>query len=344
MTAQFSNTLFVTLQGASVRKQHETIVVNNGGETLLQVPIHHLTGVVCFGRVFVSPEAMYACATSGIGISYLTDTGRFLARVEGPASGNVLLRRKQYRSADEPASTLVLARGPVLGKIANCRTLIQRARRDRPDRQGAKDADRALDSIKGSFDLALKADDIDRLRGYEGEVARTYFNVFQFMILSDDEAFTFTTRNRRPPKDAVNALLSFAYALLTHDCASALQAVGLDPAVGYLHADRPGRLSLALDLMEEFRPAIADRFVLSLINLGQVKADDFVKTGSGAVSLTDDARKTFLAAWQKRKQEQIIHPYTGENVTYSLLPFYQARLLARTIRGDIKEYPPFLIK
>lgn len=344
MTTQFCNTLFVTLQGASVRKRHETVIVRHKGETLLQVPIHHLSGMVCFGRIFVSPETMAACAKSGIGISFLTDTGRFLARVEGPVSGNVLLRRRQYRLAEEPASTLALARGPVLGKIANCRTLLQRARRERPDRLGAENADRALDSIKGSFDLAMKADDIDKLRGYEGEVARTYFSIFQFMILSDDEAFTFTTRNRRPPKDAVNALLSFSYALLTHDCASALQAVGLDPAVGYLHADRPGRLSLALDLMEEFRPAIADRFVLSVINLGQVKARDFAKTGSGAVSMTDEARKTFLAAWQKRKQESIIHPYTGENVTYALLPFYQARLLARTIRGDMQDYPPFLIK
>ncbi len=344
MNTQFCNILFVTLQGASVRKRNETVLVVFEGETKLRVPLHHISGIVCFGQIFVSPEAMAACAVNGIGISFITEWGRFQARVIGPVSGNVLLRREQYRRADDPKAALEIARHSVLGKIANSRALLQRARRERPDADGAQQAQKAIDSLKCSIDLTAEASDIDKLRGYEGEAARTYFGAFEFFIITQDETFRFNGRNRRPPKDAINALISFAYSLLMHDCASALQAIGLDPAVGYLHADRPGRLSLALDLMEEFRAALADRFVHGMINLGQIKADDLVTTGSEAVILTDEGRKKFLAAWQKRKQEEITHPFSDEKTTYALLPYYQARLMARTIRGDLEKYPPYLMK
>ena len=344
MNAQFCNILFVTLQGASVRKRNETVLVVFEGEAKLRVPLHHISGIVCFGRVFVSPETMAACAQNGIGISFISEWGRFLARVVGPVCGNVLLRREQYRRADDSAAAIEIARSAVLGKIANSRVLLQRARRERSEIPNAQTLQRTIDSLGCSIGLAAEARDIDELRGCEGEAARTYFSAFNFLIISQDQTFHFNGRNRRPPKDAANALISFAYSMLMHDCASALQAIGLDPAVGYLHADRPGRLSLALDLMEEFRAAIADRFVAGIINLGQIKADDIITTGSGAVVLTDEGRKKFLAAWQKRKQEEITHPFGGEKTTYALLPYYQARLLARTIRGDLGKYPPYLLK
>lgn len=341
----YHNTLFVTTAGAYLAKDHENIAVRVEHQTRMTVPFHHLSGVVCFGPVSASPELMGACAERGIGVSFLDVNGRFLARVEGPASGNVLLRRRQYRLADDPQATARLARGCVVGKIANARSLLVRSAREQRDEArtatllGA--ASRLADRLA---DLERGEPSVETVRGHEGEAAASYFAVFDAMIRSDDPAFRFTTRSRRPPLDAVNALLSFLYALLQHDCTSALAAVGLDPAVGYLHADRPGRPSLSLDLMEEFRPALADRLALALINRGQVTAKGFRREATGGVLMDDATRKTVLVAYQERKQAALTHPLTNESTTYALVPHIQARLLARTIRGDLEPYPPFLVR
>ena len=339
----YHNTLFVTTLGAYLAKDHENVAVRVERQTRLSVPLHHLGGVVCFGPVSASPDLMTACVERGIGLSLLDINGRFLARVEGPATGNVLLRRRQYRLADDPRAASHLARWFVIGKVANARALLVRSAREQkdapPDLHDASSrlAERLVDL--GRADLSLET-----VRGHEGEAAAGYFAAFDAMIRPPDPAFRFTTRSRRPPLDAVNALLSFTYALLRHDCASALAAVGLDPGVGYLHADRPGRPSLALDLMEEFRPALADRLVLALINRAQVAAGGFVRDAAGGISMDAETRRTVLVAYQERKQAALTHPVTGEATTYALVPHIQARLLARAIRGDLDHYPPFLVR
>jgi CRISPR-associated protein Cas1 len=340
--SSYHNTLFVTTPGAYLAKDHENVAVRVERETRLSVPLHHLGGVVCFGRVSASPELMAACTERGIGLSFLDENGRFLARVEGPASGNVLLRRRQYRLADDPAATGRLARGFVLGKVANARSLLVRSAREQAD------PDRTESLGRAAARLADRLHDLDRgepvletVRGHEGEAAASYFAAFGLMVRAPDPAFAFATRSRRPPRDATNSLLSFLYALVLHDCASALAAVGLDPAVGYLHADRPGRPSLALDLMEEFRPALADRLTLALINRGQVAPAGFRREETGGVVMDAPTRKAVLVAYQERKQVSLTHPVTGEATTYALVPHIQARLLARTIRGDLDAYPPF---
>ena len=337
------NTLFVTTPGAYLAKDHENVAVRVDHQTRLSVPMHHLGGVVCFGQVTASPAMMAACLERGIGLSFLDADGRFLARVEGAASGNVLLRRRQFRLADDPAATARLARWFVIGKVANARALLVRSARERRDAPttlhdaARRLADRLVDL--GRADLST-----DTVRGHEGEAAAGYFAAFDAMIRSPDPAFRFATRSRRPPLDAANALLSFVYALLRHDCVSALAAAGLDPAVGYLHVDRPGRPSLALDLMEEFRPALADRLVLALINRGQVTPAGFVRDEAGGISMDADTRRTVLVAYQERKQAALTHPVTGEETTYAVVPHIQARLLARAIRGDLDHYPPFLVR
>lgn len=338
------NTLFVTTQGAYLRKNHETVEVRVEQETTLTVPFHLLSGIVCFGRVTVSPALMGACADRAIGFSFLSSNGRFMARVEGPASGNVLLRRQQYRLADDPSAALGIAMGFVFGKLANARTLLQRAAREHDDPTAQAHLEGAVAQLGTRLKTLKDPPDMDTLRGIEGEAATICFGALGSLIRKQREAFTFEKRTRRPPKDPVNALLSFLYSVLLHDAASALEAVGLDPAVGYLHADRPGRLSLALDLMEEFRPALADRLVISLINLGQVKAKGFQKMETGAVKMDEGTRKTVLTAYQKRKQDELTHPFTGTRTTVGLLLHLQARLLARTIRGDLDVYPPYLMK
>jgi len=335
------NTLFVTTQGAYLAKEGETVAVKVEGKTRLQLPVHTLDGIVCFGRVSCSPFLMGFCAERDVAISHLTENGRFLARVTGPVSGNVLLRRAQYRWADDDRRTAEIAGALLAGKINNCRTVLQRALRD----HGDKIAD---DEVKGASTrlsqiLAhLRTDMVlDRLRGFEGEAAKVYFGAFDHRITGQKEVFFFTDRSRRPPLDRVNCLLSFLYTLLMHDVRSALESVGLDPAVGFLHRDRPGRAGLALDLMEEFRPFVADRLVLSLINLQRVKPGDFKIMESGAVVMDDDARKTLLVAYQKRKQDVITHPFTKEKMPLGLLFHTQAILLARFIRGDLDGYPVF---
>jgi len=333
------NTLFVTTQGTWLAKDGETVSVRVDGETRLRVPIHLLEGIVCFGNVTMSPFLMAHCAEHGVGVSFLTENGRFLARVEGPVSGNVLLRRTQYRWADDPARTADLARNFVLAKIANCRLVLQRAARDHPST--ARRLDGAVTGLAASLSDVEDADCVDSIRGLEGDAARNYFGVFDHLIVNEDEGFRFRGRSRRPPGDAINALLSFVYTLLLHDVRSALEAVGLDPQVGFLHRDRPGRPGLALDLMEELRPVLADRLVLSLVNRRQVRAAEFEERETGGVWMNDETRKTVLVAYQERKKEEIRHPFLDEKCTVGSIAHVQALLLARTIRGDLDGYPPF---
>jgi CRISPR-associated protein Cas1 len=338
------NTLFVTTQGAYLAKEGETVVVKVEKEIRLRIPVHTIGGIVCFGNVSCSPFLMGFCAENGVGISFLSERGRFLARVQGPVSGNVLLRREQYRRADDPCASADVARTILTGKIANSRTVLQRALRDHADKMAADEVSYAVKRLGNHLDLLNQVQTLDALRGCEGDAAHCYFSVFDHLIISQKESFSFQERNRRPPLDNVNCLLSFLYTLLVHDIRSALESVGLDPAVGFLHRDRPGRPSLALDLMEEFRPFLADRLVLSLINLRQVQEKGFDKSDSGAVLMNDETRKKVLVAYQERKQEEIVHPFLDEKVTIGLLFHTQALLLARYLRGDIDGYPPFIWK
>jgi CRISPR-associated protein Cas1 len=331
------NTLFVTTQGAYLAQDGETVLVRREQEILLRVPIHTLNGIVCFGRVSVSPPLMGLCAERHVLISFLSENGRFLGRVSGPVAGNVLLRRRQYRLADEPREAAAVARAIVLAKVANCRNVLLRANRESPERSA--ELERAAGALAQILDRLERSDlDLDSLRGMEGEAARVYFEVFGRLIVSPEE-FQFHGRSRRPPLDPVNALLSFVYTLLVHDVTSALESNGLDPYVGYLHADRPGRPGLALDLMEEFRPILADRLVLSLINRRQVRAGGFQTTESGAVLMDEATRREVLTAWQKRKQEEVQHPFVGESAPLGLFPHLQALLMARYLRGDLDAYP-----
>lgn len=338
------NTLFVTTQGAYLAKEGETVVVKVEGEVKLTIPVHTLGGVVCFGQVSCSPYLMGFCAENGVAISFLTEYGDFLAKVQGPVSGNVLLRREQYRRVDDPKTSAIIARAVVTGKIANCRTVLQRALRDHSEKIDTDAISQASQRLAHAMRRLQVEQFLDTLRGIEGESANAYFEVFDHLITAQKDEFTFKERSRRPPLDKVNCLLSFLYVLLMHDVRSALETMGLDPAVGFLHRDRPGRYGLALDLMEEFRPFIADRLTLSLINLCQVQAKGFQKKESGAVWMDDDTRKAVLVAYQKRKQEEILHPFLNEKVTIGLLFHTQALLMARYLRGDMDNYPPFLWK
>lgn len=341
---KFLNTLFITTQGAYLNKEGQSVVVNVEKKVRLRVPIHTLGGIVCFGNVLCSPFLMAHCAESQVLISFLSENGRFLARVTGKISGNVRLRREQYHQADDTQKSLQLAGTMVAAKIANARTVLQRAGRDHGTKHTGNPFLPAITRLGRIIDEVRTATDLESLRGHEGDAGREYFNVFDYLITAGKPDFKFVNRNRRPPTDPVNALLSFVYVLLAHDCAAALEAIGLDPQVGFLHSDRPGRAGLALDLMEEFRPFFADRLVLSLINLKQVNVKSFVYTDSGAVEMKDDTRKEVLTAYQKRKQEEIRHPYLNEPIPIGMLMFAQALLLARHLRGDIDGYPPFIWK
>ncbi|NMG01607.1 type I-C CRISPR-associated endonuclease Cas1c [Azoarcus taiwanensis] len=341
------NTVYVTTEGAWLRKDGENIVMEVEGETRARLPAHMLDGLVCFGRVLVSPPLLGYCAEQGICVSYLSPNGKFLARVEGPVSGNVLLRREQYRRSDDGARCAAIVRNLLVGKVHNQRAVVSRGLRDYGDDlpPAARDAlahtDKRLKRIGARL---LGEAPVDVLRGLEGEAAQAYFGVLDHLIRVPDAAMRFGGRSRRPPTDAANALLSFLYTLLTHDCRSALETVGLDPAVGFLHRDRPGRPSLALDLVEEFRPVFADRLALSLINRKQVSARDFTRLDNGAVLLKEDSRKTVLTAYQERKREQLRHVFLDEKLDIGLFPAIQAQLLARHLRGDLDAYPPFLWK
>ena len=338
------NTLYVTTQGAYLAKEGETVAVKIDQEVRLRIPVHTIGGIVCFGNVSCSPFLMGFCSENGICISFLNQHGRFLARVQGPVSGNVLLRREQYRSADNEVSSGKMAKAFVTGKIANCRTVLQRALRDHSGKIDEEALRLALDNLNRTLKSLELNQTLNEVRGLEGHAAHTYFSVFDHLIVAQKDEFSFQERNRRPPMDNVNCLLSFIYTLLVHDCRSALESVGLDPAVGFLHRDRPGRPGLALDLMEEFRPFFADRLVLSLINLRQVQHKGFKKTEAGSVVMNDETRKVLLVAYQERKQEEILHPFLEEKVSIGILFHVQALLLTRCLRGDLDGYPPFIWK
>nr|WP_284500114.1 type I-C CRISPR-associated endonuclease Cas1c [Microbulbifer sp. GX H0434] len=333
------NTLYITRQESYLHKERETVVIKKGNEKLGQFPALSLGGILCFGRVSVSPFLMGFCADNGIGIAYYTEYGRFLARVQGRQTGNVLLRRTQYRRADSDEHSTAIARLFVAAKIANSRSVLLRELRNHGENPVLGDTSEKLAS---SLRRARSARSVDEVRGIEGDAAANYFSVFDELLRGS--GFAFGGRVRRPPTDPVNALLSFVYSLITQECVSALQGVGLDPYVGYLHKDRPGRPSLALDLLEEFRASWADRFVLTLVNRRQVQVSDFITEASGAVRLQDDARKKLLTLYQERKQEELTHPYLQEQVPIGLLPHCQALLLARHLRGDTEFYTPYVVK
>lgn len=333
------NTLYITRQESYLHKERETIVIKQGKDKLGQFPAISIANILCFGQVSVSPFLMGFCGEQGVGLSFYTEYGKFLARVQGPQSGNVLLRRSQYRWADNNDKSVSIARLMVAAKISNCRSVLMREIRNHGDNEVLSSA---VKKLANSLRRVQHAQSVAETMGIEGEAASCYFGVFNELLRGT--GFSFNGRARRPPTDPVNALLSFAYTLISHECGSALQGVGLDPYVGFLHQDRPGRLSLSQDLLEEFRAPWADRFVLTLINRKQVKKKDFVTEASGAVRLTDDARKNFLIAWQERKQVEIIHPYLEESVPLGLLPHCQAMLLARHLRGDTEFYPPYYLK
>jgi CRISP-associated protein Cas1 len=341
------NTLYITTQGAWLNKEGANVVVSVESQEAGRVPIHMIGGIVGFGRVMVSPPLLGYCASEGVSICFLTEEGRFLARVEGPVSGNVLLRREQYRRTDDLRACADLVRGFVIGKLLNQRTVIRRALRDHSENlpEAGYDAlTSAEDRVSAAVYQATRETDPDSLRGIEGDGAGAYFQAFNALIRGDKELFLFKGRSRRPPLDPVNALLSFVYVLLLHDVRSALETVGLDTAVGFLHRERPGRPSLALDLMEEFRAFFADRLVLSLINRRQLNRSSFQFIENGAVLLTDEGRKGVLVAYQERKRDELIHPFIEEKVTAGLLWHVQAQLLARHLRGDLDAYPPFIWK
>ena len=341
------NTLYVSTEGAWLRKDGHNVVMEVEGREQGRVPVHMLEGLVCIGRVLVSPPLLGFCAEQGICVSYLSPHGRFLARVEGPVSGNVLLRRAQYRCTDAPEACCTVVRHLLVGKVHNQRAVLGRGIRDygdvlaAPAREALQQARTRLGRIMENL---MHEPRLDGLRGLEGEAAQRYFAVFDYLIRIERAEMRFSGRNRRPPRDRVNAVLSFLYTLLTHDCRSALETVGLDPAVGFLHRDRPGRPSLALDLAEELRPLLGDRLVLSLINRKQVNEQDFRVMDSGAVLLTETARKTVLSAYHTRKQEMLVHPFLNEKVPIGMIASVQAQLLARHLRGDLDAYPPFLWK
>ena len=338
------NTLFVTSEDIYLTLDGENVVANREKEVLARYPLHTLSGILCFSYPGASPALMGACAERGISLSFCTPRGKFLARVSGENNGNVLLRRTQYRIADDLQQSCRIARNMIFGKLYNARWSIERTRRDhglRLDEEKLSDASR---KIQNMLPDVLKETSLDSLRGLEGTGATAYFSVFDEMILNQDDAFIFQSRSRRPPLNPVNAMLSFAYALLSNDCASALESVGLDSYVGFLHRDRPGRSTLALDLMEELRPCMADRFVLTMLNNRKLKPADFDWRENGSVTMKDDARRIFLKSWQEKKRDAITHPYLGEKIPWGLVPYVQALLLARTLREDLEEYPPFLWK
>ena len=337
------NTLYVTTQDSYLRKDGETVVVEKDKNVLLRLPIHTLQGIVTFGNVMTSPFLLNLCAERGVCVSFMSEAGRFLARVTGPVSGNVHLRLAQMRAYEDKSTKGNIAKCFVIGKLMNTRNAILRRLRDHGDTAVLRATEeKILDVLRRVRD---SPPDAERLRGLEGEAAADYFSAFNDMIVSSDrEAFAISSRNRRPPLDPMNALLSYLYTLLAHDCRGALEGVGLDPQIGFLHELRPGRPSLALDLMEEFRAVMADRVALSMVNLRQLSSKDFSATESGAVLIKDDARKNILATWQKKKQENVTHPFLDEKMPVGLLPHVQALLLARHLRGDLDAYPPFIMK
>jgi CRISPR-associated protein Cas1 len=338
------NTLYVTSTEAHLAKEGQNVVVRVEDEVRLRVPIHNLEGIVTMGYTGASPALMQLCAESGVALAFHSPNGRLLARLAPANKGNVLLRKRQYELHDDPQETLAISRSVVLGKLANSRTVLRRFIRDYGTDPGVATVELAVRQLSILIDQARAVTSMDVLRGIEGDGARRYYAVFDHLIRAQKPAFSFTKRTRRPPLDRMNALLSFLYSVLAYDCTSALETVGLDSQVGFLHRLRSGRASLALDIMEELRPYLVDRVAISLVNNNQVTAKDFVEKETGAVLLKDDSRKKVLDAWQSRKQESVQHPYLQEKIEVGLVPYVQALLMARHIRGDLDGYPPFLMR
>jgi CRISPR-associated protein Cas1 len=338
------NNLYVTTPESYLTKDGENVVVKVNDAETFRIPVHNIEGIVCFGYMGASPGLMGMCAEKNVGLSFVSPSGRFIGRFQGKVSGNVLLRRKQYHLADSENFTVSIARLLIMGKITNSRSILQRVIRDHGTSVNIIAIEESVTILQNKLKSIARVNSLDELRGYEGEAAVAYFSAFDHLILCQKEDFFFHGRNRRPPRDNVNSMLSFVYTILMNEVQSALETVGLDPFVGFLHRDRPGRPSLALDLMEEFRSYLADRLVLSLINRKQVNSGGFKHSESGDVIIKDDTRKELLIAWQKRKQEKIIHPWLQEEIPVGLLPYVQALLFARYLRGDLDNYPVFLVK
>ena len=335
------NTLYITTPEAYLSKDGQNVVVSVKQQEVFRIPAINIEGIVTFGYMGASPGLMKLCSDSGISLTFLSPNGRFISRVQGATRGNVLLRKAQYALSDDEEWSLHVAQLMIAAKIQHYRNVLRRYIRDYGECLEVEEAVKMLDANKRDV---LDAEDKTKLMGFEGIASNAYFEVLPNLILNQKESFPFNRRNRRPPKDAVNAMLSLAYTLIANDCTAALETVGLDPYVGFLHALRPGRTSLALDMMEEFRAYLGDRFVLSLINKRQITPKDFLYQGDNGVVMTDNGRKTFITAWQNRKRETLIHPYLNEKVEIGLLPYVQAMMLARYVRKDIDNYPVFLIK
>jgi len=339
---QLLNTLYVMTQGSYLHLERETLKLDVERKTRLRVPMHHIGGIVLFGNVMVSPFALYRCAEDGRSVVFLSEHGRFKARLQGPQSGNVLLRRAQHEMLSDAGRSLALMRAVVAGKLQNSRLVLLRGAREAKCVEDRGRLEAAGKSLAAAIRALRRTAGADEVRGIEGQAAREYFDAFNHLLRVNRDTFAMRQRTRRPPRDRINALLSFVYALLTNECVSAVEAAGLDPQVGYLHVVRPGRPALALDLMEEFRSVLADRLVLSLINRQQVRPEDFIERPGGAVEMKDEARKTVLSAWQQRKQEEWKHPQLGKRVPVALTPIVQARLMARFIRGEADTYAPMM--
>lgn len=338
------NTLYITSPNKYLSLEGENVVILENQEEIGRIPLHNLQAIITFGYTGASPALMGMCAQRNIELTFMSGNGRFLARVSGEVKGNVSLRKQQYRISDNTEESIKLARNFITGKVYNCRWVLERAVRDYSLRIDTDSIKKKSKILYQSLEKIRTCQTSAQLLGLEGETAAVYFSVFDELILQQKEDFTFQGRNRRPPLDNVNAMLSFAYSLLTGMCGSALESVGLDAYVGFFHTDRPGRISLALDIMEELRSIMADRFVLTMINKRIIKKSHFIQKESGAVVLTDEGRKLFLSAWQERKKELITHPFLDEKIEWGMIPYVQAMLLARSIRGDLDEYPPFFWK
>lgn len=341
---QLLNTLYVTTAPSYLHLDHDTVRMEVAGDTRAQIPLHHLGAIVCFGSVLVSPALMGRCAEDGRAVVFMSRTGRFRARVHGPCSGNVLLRETQFQHAGAESACTAIARALVAGKVQNSRRLIVRAARETDADACREELQSAADHMARTLDYLETAESTETVRGLEGDAAKTYFGVLAHLIRQQQRAFKMTHRSRRPPRDRFNAVLSFLYTLLLHDCVSAAEGVGLDAQMGFLHTARPGRPSLGLDLMEELRAPVADRLALTLINRRQLTPEDFRACDGGAVLLNDDGRATVIEAYQKRKQDEITHPFLDRTMAIGLIPHTQARLLARTLRGDMDAYIPYLTR
>ncbi|MCX8052385.1 MAG: type I-C CRISPR-associated endonuclease Cas1c [Armatimonadetes bacterium] len=341
MSRELLNTLFVMTQGAYVRQEGETAKVEFEGKTIIQTPLHHLDGIVTFGNVMMSPQLMHKCASEGRTVAFLSAGGRFLARVVGPVSGNVLIREQQFEAYRDPTRRCRIARSIVAGKIHNMRSVLLRVARETSDQYRKNALGQAAEWLATYLKSLATAKDLEEVRGYEGQATADYFSVFDSMIFAQRTDFKFASRNRRPPRDRINALLSFLYALLLNDCVSAAEGIGLDPQFGYLHSLRSGRPALGLDLMEEFRPVLADRLALNLVNRQQIKPNNFETRPGDSVLLDEDGRRTVIAAYQKRKQIEVEHPLLKAKTPLGLVPHIQARILARHLRGDLRDYFPY---